>query len=142
MQKYLIIFLIAFLVGDKLKAQSTVHIYDLNPVSYTDSVLAQSGMIRLNVNYKIQNIAQADSVYFMRGSNSNASDVGVTRGKVIFVNGNYYVAIGAEQFPIARFETTNAVILPAAQYILSKYISVKVKDKSGNMSNTVSIRIN
>ena len=142
MKKYYIIFFTGFLFFAKAKAQSTVHVYDLNPGTYTDSLLDNSNMIRLNVNYKIQNVDQADSVYFMMGSTVSASDVGIVTGKMILTSDGYAVTIGTDQYPVTNLETTNSLTLAIAQFKLSKYISVKVKDVTGSLSNTISIRIN
>lgn len=145
MKKTIVLFLLTMcgiLQYTTVNAQSTVQVYDLNPSITSDSLLSQSGMLQLNVNFKIQHIELADSVYYMLGTTSNAGDVAIIKGKMSFLNNIYYVSIGTNQYPFSNFETFNPIQLAITQFQLSHYISVKVKDQQGNLSNIISMQIN
>lgn len=141
--KYIFLFFTGFLNMVIVEAQtSLVHIYDLTPGSYIDTLAAHPEMVQLNVNFKIENTNQADSVFFMLGTTPNTADIANATGKFRLVNGSYFVEISTNQYPVINDETSCQVILSQSQLDLSKYLSMFVKDLQGNISNSLNIRIN
>lgn len=144
MKKIILLFFLALagmMQSNALKAQ-TVTLYDLNPRIISDSSLASENAVRLYVSVKIQNVEQADSIYFMLGSVANGSDVRIIKGKVLSAGTYFYVAVGPDQFPITNSELDDPLLLPMTQFQASNYISVQMKDVTGTLSNIVSLRIN
>lgn len=141
--KYIFLFSTGFLNTVNMEAQtSLVHIYDLTPGSYIDSLAAYPEMVQLNVNFKIENTNQADSVFFMLGTTPNTANIANVTGKFRLVNGSSFVEINANQYPVINDEASCQVILSKSQLDLSKYLSMFVKDLQGNISNSLNIRIN
>lgn len=129
-------------IHNPLQAQ-TVQLYDLDPWVYSDTTMSEAGHVRLNVSVKIKNVEQADSVYFMLGSTANASDVNIYRGKVSSSGSDYFVSVGTTQYMVyGNLQISNPLILTMAECSLFHFVSVQVKDVSGNLSNMVSIQIN
>lgn len=141
--KYIFLFFTGYISTLSLEAQtSLVHIYDLAPGSYIDTLAAHPQMVQLNVSFKIENSNQADSVFFMLGTSPNTGDITTATGKFRLVNGSYFLEISMNQYPVINDETSCQLILSASQLDLSKYLSMFVKDLQGNISNNLNIRIN
>ena len=141
MKKTILLFLLA-LAGNAAPAQ-TVELYDLEPGFYTDTLTSTSGHIRLGVAVKIQNVAQADSIYFMLGTTINASDVSIYKRKFILSGSDYFIDAGPVQYPVSgNFQIYDPLNLPLTEFNAAHYVSVRVKDVSGNLSGIVSMLIN
>lgn len=141
--KYIFLFFTGFLGMESLEAQtSLVHIYDLAPDSYIDTLAGHPEIVELNVSFKIENTNQADSVFFMLGTNPNTADIANATGKFRLINGSYFVEISTNQYPVLNDETSCQLILSESQLDLSNYLSMFVKDLQGNISNSLNIRIN
>ncbi|MCW3084170.1 MAG: hypothetical protein JWP12_1536 [Bacteroidetes bacterium] len=144
MKKIFLLFFLALagmIQSNALKAQ-TVTLYDLNPRIYSDSSLVNESMLRLNISVKMQNVEQADSVFFMLGSVANASDAGMIKGKILSTGTYFYASVGPDQFPVTNNELNASILLALAQFQATRFISMRVKDVTGNVSNIVSLRIN
>lgn len=134
---------IALLWVKSVSAQSTlVHISDLNPVTDIDSIESLNNKVRFVINFKIDNPAQADSVFVKFGTSAQGSEILTNAGNVKKIGGNYFVKIQAASYQVINTEVSCKVKITKAQYALATYVSIIVKDKSGLYSNELSIRIN
>lgn len=133
----------SFFVSKNMNAQSdTIHISDINPVVEMDSTLSAGGNIKLIVNFKLDNSAQADSVFFMFGSEPNGAQTTTEFGMFKKIGSSYYVNTQGMNYRIENGEASCKLIITESQYVSSAYLSLIVKNKSGMMTNRLSIRIN
>ncbi len=132
-----------FLLTKSVNAQvDTVHLSDINPVVEMDSSLSANGNIKLAINFKLDNSAQADSVFFMFGSVLNGAEIATEPGMFKKIGSSYYVSVQGTNYRIENGEASCKLIVPETQFVSSAFLSLIVKTKSGRLTNILSIRIN
>ncbi|MGQ0829854.1 MAG: hypothetical protein ACT4ON_15815 [Bacteroidota bacterium] len=139
---YLLLFLFILINCNIGFSQSSVHISDLNPGVEIDSTMSVTGEIRLFINFKIDDVSQADSVFFMFGTTKGGSEIFKENGKFQKTGSNHFVKTQGSDYQIINTEASCKVNIGETQYNSSPYLSMVVKDKSGLYTNTLHIRIN
>jgi hypothetical protein len=122
--------------------KSGLRISDINPVTDIDSAMSSAGKIRLTVNFKMNDPSLADSVFFMFGNTSGGHEIAIENGKFQKSGKNISVKTQGGDFALMNKEASCKVKVSKEAYNSSKYLSIVVKDNSGQYTNVLSIRIN
>jgi hypothetical protein len=140
--RYIILFLLFTGMAFNTNAQSDItvsdlmvrRLYPLNSLGSPDTTAS----INISVNFKISKIDSTDTVFLLMGSAKDSSNVLLQQANKISTQGvNYLSFSGQNDSLYANIEASHTFILSSAQWKKTKYVTVYLKDISGNYSSRV-----
>lgn len=93
--------------------------------------------VELTITFKMNPVAQAQSIQFAFGTQSGSNDVFTGTANIVNAGGTYNVTYGGESTPVENYHAQVFCKLTQSQYYQWQHLSVFVLETNGNQSNTL-----